>query len=63
MSNPPIPGLAAANAKSQAIRGAERAQGLAWARQWRARNKPYFDALYGPDAKSAQVCSSCGRPN
>jgi hypothetical protein len=26
-----------------------RAEGLAWARAWRARNKPIFDAIYGPE--------------
>jgi hypothetical protein len=25
----------------------ERLRGLAYAREWRQRNKPYFDALYG----------------
>lgn len=24
---------------------------LAWARAWRIRNKPHFDALYGPDTR------------
>jgi SOS-response transcriptional repressor LexA len=27
-------------------------QGLAYARAWRVRMKPYFDALYGPEAAS-----------
>lgn len=34
---------------------AERARGLAFAREWRERNKPYFDALYG----AAPACA-CG---
>lgn len=28
---------------------ARRAEGLAYARAWRIKNKPIFDALYGPD--------------
>lgn len=31
------------------IRGAERLAGLAYARQWRIDNKPYFYAIYGPE--------------
>ncbi len=31
----------------------ERAAGLTWARDWRRRNKPFFDALYGPDYRDA----------
>jgi len=27
----------------------QKEQGLAYARTWRARNKPLFDALYGPE--------------
>lgn len=38
-------GLALAN--SQAQRRA--ANGLIYARAWRARNKPYFDAIYGQE--------------
>lgn len=34
---------------------AERARGLAFARDWRERNKPYFDAIYG----AAPACA-CG---
>lgn len=30
-----------------------REAGIAWAREWRRRNKPYFDALYGPDYRDA----------
>jgi hypothetical protein len=26
---------------------ARRAEGIAWARDWRERNKPLFDAMYG----------------
>lgn len=32
-----------------AMTAAQRAQGLAYARAWRARNKPVFDALYGAE--------------
>lgn len=35
-------------------RRAERQRGLAYARAWRERNKPIFDALYG-----AETCA-CG---
>jgi hypothetical protein len=34
---------------SAAKHRAARAEGLAFARAWRLRMKPYFDALYGPD--------------
>lgn len=30
-------------------RSEERAEGLAYARAWRIRMKPAFDALYGPE--------------
>jgi hypothetical protein len=36
-------------AASNRSRSIERAEGLAFARKWRAANKPYFDALYGPE--------------
>ncbi|MCD2324973.1 hypothetical protein LQ953_13195 [Sphingomonas sp. IC-56] len=36
-------------------RAIQRAQGLAWARAWRIRNKPRFDALYGEEP------CACGR--
>lgn len=26
-----------------------RAEGLQWARAWRERNRPYFDAIHGPE--------------
>lgn len=32
---------------------AEQAMGIAWARDWRRRNKPKFDAMYGPDERDA----------
>lgn len=35
----------------------ERERGRAYARAWRERMKPDFDAMYGRDA-----CSCCGRP-
>ena len=41
--------------------GAEREAGLRWAREWRARNKPFFDAIYGPDPDK-RFCGRCGRP-
>jgi hypothetical protein len=34
----------------------ERARGLAFARDWRIRNRPIFDAIYGPE-----TCA-CGSP-
>jgi len=33
----------------------ERLRGLAFARAWRERMRPYFDALYGPGR-----CPRCG---
>lgn len=45
MSAPDQPGARA----SAAVRSAKRQQGLAFARAWRLANKPYFDALYGPE--------------
>jgi hypothetical protein len=39
-----------------AVRRARVAQaGLTFAREWRAKNKPIFDALYGPE-----ICPRCG---
>jgi hypothetical protein len=39
-----------------AVRRARVAQAdLTFAREWRARNKAYFDALYGPEK-----CPRCG---
>jgi hypothetical protein len=35
-----------------------RAAKVAAAREWRARNKPFFDALYGPESQ----CEACGQP-
>ncbi len=40
------------------IRGADRLARLAAARQWRIDNKPYFDAIYGPDVKAVR-CATC----
>lgn len=51
-------GLELGRVKSRAARSAEQAEGLAWARRWRERNKPYFDALYGPHLR--ETCPSCG---
>jgi hypothetical protein len=34
----------------------ERERGLQYARDWRARMKPYFDAIYG-----AGRCPECGQ--
>lgn len=38
----------------------ERDANIAAARKWRADNKPYFDALYGPETVRA-TCPTCGR--
>ncbi len=35
----------------------ERDRGRAYARNWRKRMKPAFDAMYGPE-----VCDHCGQP-
>lgn len=51
---PPYPGLAEASARSRELQMERRQEGLAWARAWRARNKPFFDALYGPDVRHAR---------
>jgi hypothetical protein len=40
--------------------GEDRVAGLAWARAWRVRNKPHFDALFGPDDATA-FCPECGK--
>ena len=40
------------------LRGAERAAGLAFARAWRIANKPWFDALYGPE-RQRRTCAVC----
>lgn len=40
---------------------AERARRLTDARQWRINNKPYFDAIYGPEAQPGK-CPLCGEP-
>lgn len=37
-------------AAGRAQRIAKRLAGLAWARDWRVRNRPLFDALYGGEA-------------
>lgn len=41
------------------IRGTERLARLAAARQWRIDNKPYFDAIYGPETETKR-CPTCG---
>lgn len=61
MNNQNNAGLALGLIKSQAARRAERAEGIAWARRWRERNKPIFDAMYGPDHGPGDFCSKCGR--
>lgn len=38
---------------------AELARRLATARQWRIDNKPYFDAIYGPEEQPGK-CPLCG---
>lgn len=37
---------------------ADRLARLAAARQWRIDNKPYFDAIYGPETTTAR-CPTC----
>lgn len=37
----------------------ERADGLAFARNWRIANKPKFDAIYGPELRWGH-CPTCG---
>lgn len=39
----------------------ERQAGLEYARQWRIRNKPYFDALYGPESRTRKCLACNGR--
>ena len=39
----------------------DRARRLAEARQWRVDNEPYFDAIYGPEARGS-YCPRCGEP-
>jgi hypothetical protein len=58
----PLPGggLAEGRARYHAAQRAEREAGIAWARAWRVRNRPYFEALFGPDAATA-FCPRCGR--
>jgi len=40
------------------LTGEEREAGRAYARQWRIANKPYFDALYGPEV-TKRTCLAC----
>ncbi len=39
---------------------AQRTEGLRYAREWRVRMKPHFDALYGPELKAGR-CEACGQ--
>lgn len=42
------------------LRGAKRREALQAARQWRIDNKPYFDAIYGPDDRRPhRRCLAC----
>lgn len=52
----PIGGGNAGLARSIAYRRAVRAEGLAYARAWRARTRGEFDALFGPEPR----CTHCG---
>lgn len=45
-----LAGAARGREASNRSRNIERTQGLAFARAWRVRMKPHFDALYGPEA-------------
>ena len=40
------------------LRGVDRLNRLAAARQWRIDNKPYFDAIYGPETETTR-CQAC----
>lgn len=40
---------------------AERAERLAYARAWRIRMKPHFDALYGVEPQRCGVCGQRAR--
>jgi len=40
------------NAIAAAAKKAKTAAGIAYAREWRIRNKPYFDAIYGPEVSA-----------
>lgn len=42
------------------MHAADRAEGLAYARAWRIRMKPHFDAIYGPETVS-RPCPACGQ--
>jgi hypothetical protein len=43
---------------AKSTRTIEAEEGRRWAREWRERRKPYFDALYGPGPSR---CPCCGR--
>lgn len=45
-----LAGAARGREASNRSRNIERALGLAFARSWRERMKPHFDAIYGPEA-------------
>jgi hypothetical protein len=49
--------LDAARISSGKKRAARREEGLAWAKAWRIRMKPWFDALYGAEPDRCP----CGR--
>ena len=43
--------------RSVEVRRKKASDGIAFARAWRIANKPFFDALYGPEKQ----CPHCGR--
>jgi hypothetical protein len=42
------------------MRGAAREESLTWARNWRVRMRPVFDALY-PETVDPTRCGACGQ--
>lgn len=48
--------------RGPSMTAAQRAAGLAFARNWRIANKPFFDALYGPEEAELKIgrCPTCG---
>jgi|GEM_PF-5474212 len=42
--------MAEVRAIASAAKKARTAEGITYARAWRIRNKPYFDAIYGVEA-------------
>lgn len=54
-----VPGIAVPPARTRSVHAdwVEKArQSLAWARDWRLRMRPQFDAIYGVESR----CPTCG---